>query len=1101
MADLYYIDSGYFTPADGYFAYIADGGSTISSQFTTDCLAEKFVGGVVVEGYPNPTSEFTLMVLAQRLLETSISLTSSFTQTVIGSRGRDIDLFAFTNAAIAVQVDRIRDNNLSATTAFNVAINFVVQRSILIDSNAIFATTTNAQRSRDTNIQIEAAFSFDLISNTTKLAAATISSECLISLLPNIIKQGEVTLSSEFTNSSIGNRIRYGIIATNSIFSIDTIARQIRDAHLTGTGVASIICNAVKDAQASSSQSSQFSQTALGGKVKSCQAALHSYASVFVSRNGFGDRPRNLTSGAVTYSTTTKKFGTHALATGTLTKTIVSTRPTLTENWFVEGWFGNNSFVDLGWIKFGIDVSAHPFCQVTMNDTIRYSYTYNTVGAGLIHVAISNEAIDQIAFYTNGTRRNFTSSPSWTGATSYQLTTSASIKGIVDEVLVTTDLLFNPGILNNTALVPTSARSDTANTKALWHLDNNGLDDYTVTAQTFTGDAALTAISSVSAAIGYLATYHVTLTSISSITAVVSKTSDINLVAFANANITANVSRFRGCSVQCDASSSISVISNRIQHSNAELNSIVTVVSTSDRVRSSNVNASSSFIISVAINIKTENIVNAVSNFTVSAVIGKLNEINLVAFANASVTTTAVKITNVIAPISGLFIQSVIAIKTVSVLTSLFAENNLIVDNSRSRNFSASLDVEGLTLTLVQATHIISAHLNSTFNTTAIVSKIVRSVAILESVSTLSASIRTDVFVALIATSETTVTATVVKTTDITINQASIFSILSDVNRIGNSVATLSSEFTIFCNAVLSSQIDIVAFSNASLIAVVIATKRASSTFTSTFTQFTETVDSVNSHGEAYIISTATLSCAPVKKTENIIDAISIASELSIVIKQTVTDIVCESNFTLITDVNKISRVNCDSNIVSSMSASPVRLLSGITHTDCAFTISINATKIARGVIATQAIASNLTAIIKIAGFFVNCNVVSTLSVSSIVIKLAHSTLTSIASITAIPTKIIHANSIISSNSSMSVIGNVRKQLSATFASTMTFVIEIRDLRLDEISYIIPGESWNYKIISESRIHSIYGETRIRSVTGETRERTITGESRIHIII
>lgn len=68
----------------------------------------------------------------------------------------------------------------------------------------------------------------------------------------------------------------------------------------------------------------------------------------------------------------------------------------------------------------------------------------------------------------------------------------------------------------------------------------------------------------------------------------------------------------------------------------------------------------------------------------------------------------------------------------------------------------------------------------------------------------------------------------------------------------------------------------------------------------------------------------------------------------------------------------------------------------------------------------------------------------------------------------------------------------------AAISSAMTFAVEIRDLRLDEIVYVIPGENWTYTITSETRIHDIYGETRIRSITGESRIRTITGESRIH---
>jgi hypothetical protein len=81
----------------------------------------------------------------------------------------------------------------------------------------------------------------------------------------------------------------------------------------------------------------------------------------------------------------------------------------------------------------------------------------------------------------------------------------------------------------------------------------------------------------------------------------------------------------------------------------------------------------------------------------------------------------------------------------------------------------------------------------------------------------------------------------------------------------------------------------------------------------------------------------------------------------------------------------------------------------------------------------------------------------------------------------------------------VAVIGKLQSAV-ISISSALTFVVAVRDLRLDEIVYVIPGENYVYKIISETRLHDIYGETRIRSVIGESRIRTITGESRIETI-
>jgi hypothetical protein len=84
-------------------------------------------------------------------------------------------------------------------------------------------------------------------------------------------------------------------------------------------------------------------------------------------------------------------------------------------------------------------------------------------------------------------------------------------------------------------------------------------------------------------------------------------------------------------------------------------------------------------------------------------------------------------------------------------------------------------------------------------------------------------------------------------------------------------------------------------------------------------------------------------------------------------------------------------------------------------------------------------------------------------------------------------------------STTVAVIGKLQFAV-ISISSALQFIAAVRDLRLDEIVYVIPGENYVYEIISETRLHDIYGETRIRSVTGESRNRRITGESRIHII-
>jgi hypothetical protein len=71
---------------------------------------------------------------------------------------------------------------------------------------------------------------------------------------------------------------------------------------------------------------------------------------------------------------------------------------------------------------------------------------------------------------------------------------------------------------------------------------------------------------------------------------------------------------------------------------------------------------------------------------------------------------------------------------------------------------------------------------------------------------------------------------------------------------------------------------------------------------------------------------------------------------------------------------------------------------------------------------------------------------------------------------------------------------------SAAIASAMTFVVAVRELRLDAIVYVIPAEGWTYRIEGETRLHTILSESRVKEIVGESRLHTINGESRIHII-
>ena len=137
---------------------------------------------------------------------------------------------------------------------------------------------------------------------------------------------------------------------------------------------------------------------------------------------------------------------------------------------------------------------------------------------------------------------------------------------------------------------------------------------------------------------------------------------------------------------------------------------------------------------------------------------------------------------------------------------------------------------------------------------------------------------------------------------------------------------------------------------------------------------------------------------------------------------------------------------------------------------------------------------------VRIAGLIITSNVESTLTVSSIVRRGAQGTLTSLATLTSTPVKRIVNNAAFSSLVSVNAIIGVRKLFTVNISSALTFVVAIRELRLDAVVYVIPAEGWTYRIEGETRLHKILSESRVKEIVGETRLETINGESRIHII-
>lgn len=73
-------------------------------------------------------------------------------------------------------------------------------------------------------------------------------------------------------------------------------------------------------------------------------------------------------------------------------------------------------------------------------------------------------------------------------------------------------------------------------------------------------------------------------------------------------------------------------------------------------------------------------------------------------------------------------------------------------------------------------------------------------------------------------------------------------------------------------------------------------------------------------------------------------------------------------------------------------------------------------------------------------------------------------------------------------------------QGTSSITSALAFTVAVRDLRIDEIEYRIPGEGWEYRLLGETRELGIYSESRILTIRQETSVKNIDSETREYII-
>jgi hypothetical protein len=196
-------------------ANIKIGSAALNSTATVTANASK-----LVEGSASAESASTVTVTATRVRsaasdlgvesnfavaidvvsEALANLTAEFTQTATVRKINDIDLIAFSEAAVSLLPNVIRDNSITATAEFNIAAVSSVFRTVNVEANSNFNLASQADRTRAFVIETQSEFS--LVSDAVEVVTAqpiTLTATANIFVDAEKILGTSVSLASQFT--------------------------------------------------------------------------------------------------------------------------------------------------------------------------------------------------------------------------------------------------------------------------------------------------------------------------------------------------------------------------------------------------------------------------------------------------------------------------------------------------------------------------------------------------------------------------------------------------------------------------------------------------------------------------------------------------------------------------------------------------------------------------------------------------------------------------------------------------------------------------------------------------------------------------------------
>lgn len=237
MADLYYIEQGYFTP-DGYYVYIANADAAVNSSSTLSA---------------------TVGVIKQN--SSSIDAIATVDATISHIHGADLQ--AFSNAEVTTVISVFR--NVNSTI------------------NSEFTTSNSADRIRSSDVNLSSSFEFTVETGQFQLAQADINSTASISVDASANRVTTIAQDTLVTLSAQGDRVRYADSNVSSEFTISSDVSRTRDLDSSLSSQATLTNTILRIFSADIAATSLFTPSLTVSVSRNLTAVLDSVSSVSVT--------------------------------------------------------------------------------------------------------------------------------------------------------------------------------------------------------------------------------------------------------------------------------------------------------------------------------------------------------------------------------------------------------------------------------------------------------------------------------------------------------------------------------------------------------------------------------------------------------------------------------------------------------------------------------------------------------------------------------------------------------------------------------------------------------------------------------------------------